>query len=299
MEELEDARVRLSNVRTVEPILGALRTISLGSWQAVLAQRGYTRRYSQRLVAMLTALWPALPSVPRSAHTGPNAPSSAKRVILLVIGSERGLCGRFNSSVFERAEEYLDEAQAAELQVELAILGTRLVRLARRAGYIPSWFRALSVTSLPPSHVTFELTRQWLALYEAGALDTVDVAYNAYRRMGDYVPTVARLVPPTLPAAAPGAREEVWPPPIVETDPLSLYARIAEQHTALHLYELLLESAAAEHSARYQLMEAATQNAKRLIGELTLAVQSTRRQTITREVQELAVGAGLLGRQRR
>ena len=209
------------------------------------------------------------------------------------------MCGRFNTSVFERAEEYLDEAQAAGLQAELAVLGTRLTRLTRRAGHTPSWFRALSTTSLPPFQVAFELARQWLALYEAGELDAVDVAYNAYRRMGNYEPTIARLLPPDLSVMTPKAREEVWPPPIIETDPLGLSARSAEQYTALHLYELLLESAAAEHSTRYQLMEAATQNANRLIEELTLAVQSTRRQTITREVQELAVGAGLLGRQRR
>jgi F-type H+-transporting ATPase subunit gamma len=84
----------------------------------------------------------------------------------------------------------------------------------------------------------------------------------------------------------------------VETDPVSLYVRVAEQYTALRLHELLLESAASEHAVRYQLMEAALQNANRLIDELTLAVQAARRQAITREMQELAAGAGLLGRQR-
>jgi len=299
MEELENAQVRLGNVRAVEPILGALRTISLGSWQAVLAQRAYTRRYGQRLVTMLTALRPALAGLPRDARTRLHAPSDAKRIVFLMIGSERGLCGRFNALVFERAEEHLEEAQAAGFQVELAILGTRLVRLTRRAGYTPTWFRALPITSLPPFRVAFKLARQWLALYEAGALDAVDVAYNAYRRMGNYEPTVSRLLPSAPPALPPEAQEEVWPPPVVETDPSSLYARIAEHRTALYLYELLLESAAAEHSMRYQLMEAATQNANRLIEELTLVGQSTRRQAITREMQELAAGAGLLSRQRR
>ncbi len=147
--------------------------------------------------------------------------------------------------------------------------------------------------------MAFERAREWHALYARGELDAVDVAYNAYQRQGGYKPTVLRLVPPTLPTIAPGAWEAIWPPPVVETDPLSLYARIVEQYTALRLYELILESAAAEHSARYHLMEAALQNAGRLIDELTLAVQSARRQSITREMQELAVGAGLVGRQPR
>jgi F-type H+-transporting ATPase subunit gamma len=84
-------------------------------------------------------------------------------------------------------------------------------------------------------------------------------------------------------------------PTIIETDPLSLYTHVIEQWTATRLYELLLESATAEHSTRYELMGAATQNADRLIDELTLAIQTTRQQAITQEMQELAAGAGMIG----
>jgi ATP synthase F1 gamma subunit len=119
------------------------------------------------------------------------------------------------------------------------------------------------------------------------------MSFNAYHGTGRYEPTVARLIPPTLPA--PGPDTLPWPPPIIETDPLSLYTRVVEQWAAVSLYGLLLESAAAVHSARFQLMEAATQNADRLIDELTLTVQTARQQAITQEMQELAVGAGLVG----
>jgi F-type H+-transporting ATPase subunit gamma len=82
---------------------------------------------------------------------------------------------------------------------------------------------------------------------------------------------------------------------IIETDPVSLYARVVEQWTVTCLYKLLLESAAAEHAARYELMGAATQHADRLIEELTLAIQTTRQRAITQEMQELAAGAGMVG----
>ena len=81
----------------------------------------------------------------------------------------------------------------------------------------------------------------------------------------------------------------------VETDPLGLYTRVVEQLTTTHLYELLLNSAAAEHAARYELMEAATRNTEDLVADLTLAIQTARQQTITQETQELAVGAGMVG----
>jgi F-type H+-transporting ATPase subunit gamma len=88
-------------------------------------------------------------------------------------------------------------------------------------------------------------------------------------------------------------------PIIVETDPVSLFARVIEQLTATRLYALLLESAAAEHAARYELMGAATQNADRLIAELTLAIHTARQQAITQEMQELAAGAGMIGTRNR
>ena len=109
-------------------------------------------------------------------------------------------------------------------------------------------------------------------------------------------------LPPPLPstslrAGAGGMKgEEI--PTIIETDPLSLYTHVIEQWTATRLYELLLESATAEHSTRYELMGAATQNADRLIDELTLAIQTTRQQAITQEMQELAAGAGMIGTRR-
>jgi F-type H+-transporting ATPase subunit gamma len=111
------------------------------------------------------------------------------------------------------------------------------------------------------------------------------------------------LIPPQIHLHDPAVWEDAqtrqvgWDFIVVETDPLSLYARAIEQLTAIRFHELLLESAASEHATRYRLMESATQNADRLVDELTMRVQSARRQAITREMQELAVGAGLLGSQ--
>ncbi len=296
MENLERAETRLDNICTVEPILSALRTISLGNWQAALKRKDGVRRYVERLAAMLPALLPHLPP----PFIPPNGGERGEaRIVALVVGSERGLCGRFNAAVVERAGQYLAEQEAEGAQVELMALGTRTARILRRRGGAAALSAALPVTALPPYRLAFDLTRRWLARYEERELDAVDLVYNAYHGTARYEPTVARLIPPTLPAPGPpdGSRSltEPWLPPIIETDPLSLYARVVEQWAAVSLYGLLLDSAAAEHSARYQLMEGATQNAERMIEELTLAVQTARQQAITQEMQELAVGAGLIG----
>jgi len=320
MEEVERARERLENIRSVKPILNGLRTISLGSWQAALKRRSSVQAYADQLKAMLPSLLPHLESqrgvVGRlrerlSTHlslrsrgkTEGNVTSSPVRVEALVIGSERGLCGRFNVAVAGEAERYLRRQSAESLNVEFKVLGSRAQRVLGRRGFETTRAGTLSITTLPTLSLAFDLARQWLTAYEADELDAVHLIYNDYRGTGAYEPTVMQLIPPRLPMDRisaysedrTAARDGLWPPPIIDTDPESLYATVVEQWTGVQLYNVLLDSSAAEHSTRFQLMESATQNADQLIEELTLVIQTARRQEITQEMAELAAGAGLLG----
>jgi F-type H+-transporting ATPase subunit gamma len=293
MEELERAQTRLDHIRIVEPILGALRTISLGSWQAALGQRQSLQQYQGQLMAILALVLPHLPAGRRRAE-GRN--QGAERVAVLAVGSERGLVGRFNATVARRVDSYLAEIESSGVQIELMVLGTRLRRSLRVHRRSPDWFSALPVSALPSYRLVLELTHRCLVRYEQYELDAVRVIYNAYRGTGQTETRVVRLISPQLPGAEQRGGEfyGTWPPPIIETDPLSLYVHAARQWIAVRLHEILLDSAAAEHSTRYQLMESASRNAERLILELTLVVQSARRQRITREMQDLAAGAGLI-----
>ncbi len=298
-QDPERVQSRLENIRAVKPILGALRTIALGSWQMALNRRAEMARYAARLQAMLPVVVAHLPRerwslrvLARRWRYKEAAPAPPGRTVLLVVGSERGLCGRYNDLLIARAEARLTELRATGAEVEVGALGRRMARGLRQQGLPPAWFRSLPVTALPPFPFARELTRRWLARYEAHELDAVEIVYAAYRGAGRYEPHVVRFIPPDV--AQTGGQGEV-PAVIVDTDPLRLYVRLVGQWASVRMYSMLLEAAASEHSARYRLMESATQNADRVIEELTLALQSARRQAITREMQELAVGAGLLG----
>jgi len=296
MEDIEQLQARLDNIRSVEPILAALRTIAVGNWQLALRQQTRLSEYREHLLAVLPALTPHLlarceQERRRQRHPLPDNPAREGRVAVLVVGSERGLCGGFNTALVKKTEDYLRTRQQENRRVELLALGARLARLMRRRRWELTWEGALSVTTLPPFSIARDLNRRWVADYEAERLDAVDLIYHTGDKPGVYTPTILRLFPPEAPTVAPTLP---WPPPILETDPLGLYTRLLDQWTALHLYQILLESAAAEHATRLQLMEAATQNAGRLIVELTQLVQSARQQAITQEMQALAVGAGLL-----
>jgi F-type H+-transporting ATPase subunit gamma len=293
MDDLERVQARLEHLQSVQPILGALRTISLASWRTALSRRDRIRRYRDELSDVLTVLPPEL----RSGQS--DRQGTVARLVVLVIGSERGLCGQFNAAVADRADEYLQEQMGAERQLELMALGTRTSRLLQRRQWSPTWLGKLSLTTLPSYSLALDLANQWLVRFRAGDIEAVDLIYNDYRGIGQYEPTIQRLLPPHLPADVVEGTGPPWPPPIVETNPISLVEHVTEQWTAVDLYHTIVASAVAEHSARYQLMEGATQNTDRLIDELTLAVQNARKQAITREMQELAVGAGLVGSRER
>jgi F-type H+-transporting ATPase subunit gamma len=292
MIEPERAQARLDNIRSVQPILSALHSISLGSWQAALNQSERVRRYRERLSALPPLMVARLPVKPPRMRGGRRDRARRAKVAVLVIGSERGLCGRFNTAVVERAESHLSELGASDLSIELMGLGSRVCHAIERQGRELVWSGNLSTTTLPSHSLALELTRYWLARYEAHELDGVDLVYNAYGGMGNYAPAVVRVIPPIPPQTEQQPEQET---PIIETDPLALYTRVIEQLITTHLYELLLDSAAAEHAARYELMEAATRNTEDLIAGLTLAIQTSRQQAITQEMQELAVGAGMIG----
>lgn len=306
VQDIERVQSRLRNIRTVEPILGALRTISLGSWQRALSRRKGLRDYSERLLALLPPilpeleeskpLWRRLPYVQRVFSSDQGEYAMAGQVVAVVIGSERGLCGRYNDAVVKRAAQYLEERATGGAKVELIAMGAKAVKALRDQGRVLTRAHSQSATALPSFATAFEWTEAWLKRYEAYEIDAVDIIYNAYRGAAQYTPTVTRLIPPELPSdvGGEGAVNRGAANVIIETDPFSLYTRIVEQWAAIGFYRLLLETTASEHSARFQLMESATQNVDQLIDELTQTLQSARRQAITQEMQELAAGAGLL-----
>lgn len=302
--QLEKAQGRLSNIRKVKPILAALRTISLGSWQMARNRRSGVTPYARCLLDLLPVVLPHVMEAgsPRLRNEDEEDGDAVQSIAVLVIGSERGLIGRYNKTLLARLDTYLASLDAG-VDVTLMALGSRMIRELERAGRDVTWTRSLSITTLPSYDLAYELVHGWMTQYEAYELDRVDVVYNADAGAGTYRPAVIRLIPPEMPDSAGGAdgtgpcypvEQDAFAPVIVETDPMSLYIRIVEQWTAIAMYRLLLEGAVTEHAARYQLMESATQNADDLTEELMLSIQSARRQAITRQMQELAVGAGLL-----
>jgi ATP synthase F1 gamma subunit len=288
--DIERVQNRLSNVQSVEPLLGALRTISLGAWQIALRHLSNLEIVGKDYQYVLAALSPYLVEyLPKKITPTPNA--MPRKTVIVAAGSERGLCGRVDQDLID-----FMQAGLADMQDEIAqliIFGGRLGKNVAQQIMQPTNIHAASSTSMPSYEAMLKLAKEWLVEISAGNIDRVLVFYTAYHSLSSRSPTLMQILPYEIDLYDTETQMD-WPPPIIETDPAHLFLRTYEHIVAMRLYEALLHSKASIHSNRYQLMEESTKNADRILEELEILLQMERRQSITREMQELAIGAGLL-----
>ena len=208
MDLVERNQTRLDNIRSVQPVLSALRTISLGRWQSARKQQVSAQEYQSSLLALLPWLLPQLLNRPLQE---PPTLAKSGRVMTLVIGSERGLCGRFNAALIKRLKQYLAGQEKLGTQVPVASLGTRLTRNLQAQDIDLAWTEILPKTPNASVELVFRLTQQWLIEYEAYELDAVDLIYNRYQGLGRFQPTLIRLLPPSIATAEGSSRPSLAP----------------------------------------------------------------------------------------
>lgn len=293
---IEQVNERYQNISSVEPLLDALRTISLGAWQQAINKRGYLQNYLEEITEIFAQLISIVEEDKKSfgeiqKHISPTKnkePQNTK--LLIVVGSERGLCGSFNSTIVEETLKYL-KSQSSDQKYELWIVGTRLKRYFKRSGITPTFEYPLSQTTLPDIQSSSELNA--IIINHIAQFASVEILYNDYLSVNKFDPKRETLFPFNFPENIESKQSNKLPP-IIETDPMNLLNQVLQQMMVFRLHEILMKSATAEHATRFSLMEEASRNADRLLDEISQDIQGLRRQIITREMIELAAGAGLL-----
>ncbi len=293
-QNFEQAKSRLNNIQTIQPLLTALRTMSMGAWQMANNKIAFMNKYEKNYDRILNEILPHIAQKQRRNQQVLENPPTSVDTIYLLIGSERGLCGRFNISMAENALSYIKQQGSSSYQIW--VMGSRLLREVVRIGGKVSWRKTLPASSLFTYQQSYALTQNWLEQYETYAFNRFVVLYNQIVKAGIYRFSINNLLPYEI-DHTPGLEEtaqNLWPAPIIETDPKGIYNKIIQNFIAFSFHQSILKSAAAEHSARYNLMQEASDNAEDIIEELVRVINAERKRKITEEMQELAVSAGLL-----
>lgn len=290
----ERAKVRLDNIKAIEPLLSALRTMSMGAWQMANRKIANLSVYEDNLDQILSIILPHVIQKPARGQYSKATQVSNVDAIILIIGSERGLCGKFNVSLAENALRFIDQNGFDTHQIW--VMGSRLLLEFERRGVSVAWRKALPASGLTSYQDAYSLTQGWLEQFEAFAFNQFIILHNQIAKGSPHQFVKRNLLPFEFQriSSRQAATNDPWPPPIIETDPKSIYRQIIQHFFTTSFFQALLLSAAAEHSARYHLMQEASENAQEIIEDLVHVLNAERKRKITQQMQELAVSAGLL-----
>jgi F-type H+-transporting ATPase subunit gamma len=282
MPSLKAIRKRISSVRNTQKITKAMKMVSAAKLRRAQAAVLAARPYAQKLTELLQGV---AGSVTDASHPLLRSVETPSRIALVIITSDRGLCGAYNSALLRQATLFL--RQQAGREVALFVVGRKGVEHFRR--------RLLAMADHhvqiagPSIALAREIAAKVSAEFAESRVDRVDVLYSAFRSALSQVPTLETLLPVAVKTEGAQPLEH-----IMEPDRASLLDRLLPQFVEVRIYRALLEAAASEHGARMTAMDSATGNASKMIFSLTLAMNRARQAAITKELMEIVSGAEAL-----
>lgn len=300
-----ELKQRINSVKNTSKITSALAAISASKANRAQARVGATRDYADKAFEILNNLAGGSATVTHPMLTGRE---EIKNVAVIAFTGDRGLAGSYNSDIVRIVEGLISKLGDSVESVKIVAVGKKGRDMFIRRGYdVVASF--ISMPDPPSSNDISPIAQVVVNDYLDGKVDQVFVAYtdfinmvNRYARMKQLLPLSptdftgspladlfeAPAAPVETSGSGPGA-DYSYEPPAEE-----LLNAIVPRFVDLQLYQSYLESLASEHSARYVAMNNATDNAKALIDDLTLARNKARQTAITAEILDIVGGASAL-----
>lgn len=294
MPNLKDIRRRITSVKKTQQITRAMRMVSAAKLRraqnAIEAARPYADRMSETLREVA------------ASGAGAEQPllmerEQVRRVDVVVVTSDRGLCGAFNSNVLKRAEAAIVARSAGALRIALIPVGRKSAEFLRRRRRDQIEKSFTGIPRVDYSHAV-EIASFLAGRFLAGESDEVILVHSEFVTTLTQRPRVSRLLPMVpeqdTAAAASAEAEAAKLPYAIEPDAESLLRVLAPKALEVEIFRALLDNQAGEHAARMTAMESATRNTDEMISALTLQYNRARQAAITKELVEIVSGAEAL-----
>ena len=288
MPSLRDIRNRIGSVKSTRQITKAMKMVAAAKLRRAQDAILKTRPYAQLLEQTLCRVAARAAAAEEAAHPL-LVPREQKAAEVIVITSDRGLAGGFNSNIARRAQRFLTENADVFQRIDLSTIGRKGRDFFRaRKLEVRKDFTAIH------SDLRYEkaeaIAEEYTERFLAGAVDAVFLAYNEFKSAISQKPVVVQL----LPIETTSAPETTGIDFKYEPSREALLRDLVPRHVAMQVWRALLESAASEHGARMSAMESATKNAEEMIGALTLQYNRARQAYVTKELMEIVSGAEAL-----
>lgn len=284
MASLKDLKNRIVSVQKTEQITSAMRMVAAAKLRRaqsdIIAARPYAIKTNEVLISLVTRTNPDMHPILRVREP--------KRGVLVVVASDRGLCGSFNQNVFRRAEAFIRQTQDRYEEFSLVLVGKRSVDFFKRKG-IP--IRKSLAIGTPSFELASEIGNDLIDGYINEEYDELTIIFNEFKSAmtqilhEDVVLPVERME---------SDDEMINVEYLYEPSEDILLDTLLPMSLKIFFYRALLESAASEHGARMTAMESASGNAGEMIDKLSVKYNRARQAAITTELMEVVGGAEAL-----
>ena len=288
MPSLKDLKNRIGSVKNTRKITKAMQMVAAAKLRRAQEAAEAARPYAERMGAVMAGLAAGMQgsaNAPRLlAGTG-----SDKVHLLVVMTSERGLCGGFNSSIVKTARAHAQNLLAAGKTVKILTVGKKGREQLKRdmSAHFVGHVDMSEVKKLGYSNAA-AIAQDILARFEAGEFDVATIFFNRFQSVISQIPTVQQIIPAKFEGGASSALYDYEP------SEEAILADLLPRGVATQIFTALLENGASEQGARMSAMDNATRNAGDMINKLTIQYNRSRQAAITKELIEIISGAEAL-----
>lgn len=299
MPNLKDLRVRIDSVKSTQKITSAMKMVAAAKLRRAQEQAEAARPFSDRMDRMMSSLSDGISEV----GSGPKllvGNGKSDTHLILVMSSDRGLCGGFNTNIVREVVRRIERLLSEDKKVKLLCVGRKARDVLRRRheNLILESFEDVGRRNLSYADA-LKIGQKVLDLFERGEFDVCTVVYNTFQSAISQTVTTQQLIPygksekdnELEEVTGSNSSDSVYE---FEPDENEILVELLPKNISVQIFRGLLESAASEHGARMTAMDNATRNAGEMIDGLTLTYNRTRQAVITSELIEIISGAEAL-----
>jgi F-type H+-transporting ATPase subunit gamma len=284
MPGTKEIRMKIRSVQNTRKITKAMEMVSASKMRKAQERMRHARPYGDKIRNVAAHISHANPEYKHPALVDRD---SVNRLGLIIVTTDKGLCGALNTNLARLVLTEYKEWQAKGEEIEVCALGNKGLTFMQRMGAnVVS--HAVQLGDRPSVERLVGPIKVMTDAYMAGRTDRVMIAYNRFINTMKQEPVMEQLLP--LSGERLGAPETVWDY-IYEPDARSVLDQVLRRYVEVIVLQALAENMASEQSARMVAMKAASDNADSLIDELTLIYNKNRQANITKELSEIVGGA--------
>lgn len=287
MASLKEVKNRISSVKNTRKITSAMKMVASSKLHHARQAIERMRPYETRLKGIMAAF---VGNLEEDIHSPYAEKREVKKVAIVVISSNSGLCGGFNGNVIKQLRKTVDHYREVGTEiVRIVPIGRKATEATSKLGFSTD-AEASALLDHPRYEGCVNVAENLMQMYEAGEVDKVELIYHHYKSASTQELLHEEYLPVNLTTEG-GTEASQALDYIVEPSVTELLTELVPKALHLQLFTALLDSLASEHAARVIAMQVATDNADELLADLTLMYNKTRQQAITAELLDIVGGS--------